>query len=240
MRFHLLPGAIAACAMLHLTTASATTKQSALELDSITITAVEESRDTAAQWGLEPAEWHRYRELMEGPLGTHSPNIDPLSALGIEAKTAEERDRYAELQVRMETARVTKLLAYQNAYDRAYKRLYPDILPVNLVATAPASQASPTAYSARTSVFVTQDCPACIERVKTLLNTQESFDLYLIGSQGDDSRLRHWAAKASITMEQVKSRQVTLNHDAGRWISIGGKGELPAVLNRVAGQWVRQ
>ena len=49
---------------------------------------------------------------MEGPLGIHSPNLDPLSALGIEARSDEERRRYAELQVQIEARRVEKLLAY--------------------------------------------------------------------------------------------------------------------------------
>ena len=39
----------------------------------------------ASEWGLQPQEWARYRELMDGPLGIYSPNLDPLSALGIEA-----------------------------------------------------------------------------------------------------------------------------------------------------------
>ena len=37
----------------------------------------------ASNWGLQPQEWARYRELMDGPLGIYSPNLDPLSALGI-------------------------------------------------------------------------------------------------------------------------------------------------------------
>ena len=41
----------------------------------------------AGDWGLQPQEWARYRELMDGPLGIYSPNLDPLSALGIEART---------------------------------------------------------------------------------------------------------------------------------------------------------
>ena len=33
----------------------------------------------ASDWGLQPQEWARYRELMDGPLGIYSPNLDPLS-----------------------------------------------------------------------------------------------------------------------------------------------------------------
>jgi hypothetical protein len=35
-------------------------------------------------WNLTGTEWARYRELMAGPLGIYSPNLDPLSALDID------------------------------------------------------------------------------------------------------------------------------------------------------------
>ena len=79
-------------------------------------------RPGGSDWGLQPQDG-RYRELMDGPLGIYSPNLDPLSALGIEARTDEERRRYAELQVQIEARRVEKLLAYQRAYDEAWQRL---------------------------------------------------------------------------------------------------------------------
>ena len=40
----------------------------------------------AREWGLHPEEWARYRQLMQGPLGVYSPQLDPLTALGIEAQ----------------------------------------------------------------------------------------------------------------------------------------------------------
>lgn len=47
----------------------------------------------AQDWGLRTDEWTRYRELMQGPLGVYSPSLDPLTALGIEARSDEERRR---------------------------------------------------------------------------------------------------------------------------------------------------
>ena len=196
--------------------------------------------EKASQWGLQNAEWQRYQQLMQGPLGTYSPNIDPLTALGIEARTDEERTRYAELQVQMETARITKLLAYQNTYDAAYKRLYPDMLPVNLVGAQAAPQMSPAKNTDRLAVFVAMNCPGCEVQVKALQRDGQPFDLYLVGSKGSDDSLRSWALKAGIKPDKVRSQQITLNHDGGRWISIGGKGSFPALLRQVNGQWVRQ
>lgn len=194
----------------------------------------------ASQWGLQAAEWQRFKSLMQGPLGTYSPNIDPLTALGIEAKSDEERTRYAELQVQMETARVAKLLAYQNAYDQAYKRLYPDLLPVNLVSQTESPKMSLLNSSGRLAVFVEPGCAACESQVKELQHDGHAFDLYLVGGKGNDGQLRAWALKAGIKPDKVRSRQITLNHDGGRWISIGGSGVFPAVLRQDNGRWIRQ
>lgn len=192
----------------------------------------------ARDWGLQPEEWARYRQLMQGPLGMYSPNLDPLTALGIEARTDQERRRYAELQVQAEARRTEKLLAYQRAYDDAWKRLYPTLQPVVLAdaGNIPATSGAPD----RLAVFVREDCPPCEQRVRQLQTAGTAFDLYIVGSRQDDARIRQWAAKVGIDPAKVRARTITLNHDAGRWLSIGEQGELPAVVREVDGQWRRQ
>lgn len=199
--------------------------------------------ELARDWGLEHQEWARYRRLMQGPLGIYSPALDPLSALGIEAQTNEERAHYADLQVRMEARRVEKLLAYQRAYDAAWKRAYPGLSPIQ-PASAPtietARTSRPEAPEGRTAVFVKENCPACAARVKELQAAGRAFDLYLVGSRHEDARIRNWAGQAGIDPAKVRARTITLNHDEGRWLSIGGHGELPAVLRYIDGEWQRE
>ena len=192
----------------------------------------------ARDWGLRPEEWARYRQLMQGPLGIYSPNLDPLTALGIDARSDEERNRYAELQVQAESRRVGKTLAYQRAYDAAWQRLFPGQQRVNL----PGAQApgSGNKGSGRLAVFVKADCPPCEQRVRQLQAAGTAFDLYMVGSRQDDARIRQWAVQAGIDRARVRGRTITLNHDAGRWLSLGLPGELPAVVREVNGQWQRQ
>lgn len=192
----------------------------------------------ARDWGLRAEEWARYRQLMQGPLGVYSPNLDPLTALGIEARTDQERRRYAELQVRAEARRTEKLLAYQRAYDDAWKRLYPTLQPVVLDGAGGVAAAS--GASDRLAVFIKEDCPPCEQRVRQLQAAGTSFDLYMVGSRQDDTRIRQWATQVGIDPDKVRARTITLNHDAGRWLSIGVQGELPAVVREVGGQWRRQ
>lgn len=199
--------------------------------------------ELAREWGLTPQEWRRYQALMDGPRGIYSPGLDPLTALGIEAKSAEERRRYAELQVRAERQRVDKELAYQLAYDQAFARLYPNekIIQISSNPTSPASTTQPVLKSdGRLAIFVQDNCTACIARLKDLQAQKQAFDLYFVGSQGDDEKIRRWAILAGVEPTSVRSRQITLNHDAGRWLGLGLGGELPAVVREVNGQWQRQ
>lgn len=192
----------------------------------------------ARDWGLQPQEWARYQELMEGPLGIHSPNLDPLSALGIEARSDEERRRYAEMQVQVEARRVEKLLAYQRAYDEAWQRLHPGAQRVNLPDDGPSTAS--TGGSGRTAVFVKDGCIACDQRVQRLQTSGAEFDVYVVGSRQNDAHIRDWAKRAQIDPARVRSGTITLNHDGGRWLSLGLPGDLPAVVRQVNGQWQPQ
>lgn len=192
----------------------------------------------ARDWGLRPEEWTRYRQLMQGPLGVYSPNLDPLTTLGIEARSDEERKHYAELQVQVEARRVNKTLAYQRAYDAAWERLYPGQQRVNLPGAQTLSAGN--SGSGRLAVFVRADCAPCDQRVRQLQTAGTAFDVYMVGSRQDDAHIRQWATLAGIDPGRVRARTITLNHDAGRWLSLGVPGELPAVVRELNGRWQRQ
>lgn len=202
-----------------------------------------EDERLAREWGLTSEEWRRYSELMRGPLGIYSPNLDPLTALGIEARSAAERRHFAQLQVQAEGKRAEKTLAYQRAYDEAWREIYPGLRPVlaaeGAQTDAPRSSAATPDGSGRLAVFVKDNCPACDERVRQLQAANRPFDIYMVGSQHDDKRIRQWAARAGIDPSKVLAHVVTLNHDEGRWLSLGGTGALPAVVSEVDGQWRR-
>ncbi|WP_397458531.1 TIGR03759 family integrating conjugative element protein [Pseudomonas asplenii] len=196
-------------------------------------------QDWAEDWGLRAEEWLRYRQLQQGPLGLYSPHLDPLTALGIEARSDEERRRYAELQVRAESTRVIKELAYQRAYDLAWKRLYPGLRPVDLLESR--NPSSLVLHSQdRLALFVRDNCWACNRQVRKLQAEGVEFDVYMIGSGNDDARLQRWAKQVALDPLRVREGRVTLNHDAGRWSRLGVSGDLPALVREVDGQWQRQ
>ncbi|HCE5828578.1 TPA: TIGR03759 family integrating conjugative element protein [Pseudomonas aeruginosa] len=227
---------------------SAATAQNARTATSPVVPSQEQSAITAnsdeqnaRDWGLRPEEWTRYREVMRGPLGIFSPNLDPLTALGIEARSDDERRRYAELQVQVEAHRVEKTLAYQRAYDAAWQRLHPGMQRVNLPGANIASSTSAASSDAhRMAVFVKDECAPCGQLVQQLQVSGTEFDLYMVGSRQDDARIRDWAKRARIDPSRVRNGSITLNHDAGRWLSLGLQGDLPAVVRQVGDQWQRQ
>jgi len=198
--------------------------------------------DGGNEWGLNPQEWLRYQQLMQGQRGIYSPGLDPLTALGIEARSAEERRRYAELQVRAERQRVDKELAYQRAYDQAFARLYPEekVIQIASPQSSPATARSVLKSDGRLAVFVEENCSACVVQVQDLQTKKQSFDLYFVGGQGDDERIRRWAILAGVDPAGVRSRRITLNHDDGKWLDLRLGGELPAIVREVNGKWQRQ
>lgn len=221
--------------------AAAQDRASALIPSQDRTTAIEHNDEQRAQdWGLRVEEWARYRELMQGPLGVYSPSLDPLTALGIEARSDEEQRRYAELQVQVEARRVEKLLTYQRAYDAAWRRLHGDMPRVILPDAGPAHSPATAATSDRLAVFVKEACAACEQTVQRLQAAGTEFDLYFVGSHNDDAHLRAWAHRTDIDPAKVNSRAITLNHDGGRWLLLALPGELPAVVRQVNGQWQRQ
>ncbi|EJN17844.1 integrating conjugative element protein, PFL_4693 family [Pseudomonas sp. GM79] len=192
--------------------------------------------EQAASWGLTEQEWTRFEQIQAGPRGFWSPNLDPLTALGVEAQTDQERQRYAELQVALEAKRAERELAYQNAYTAAWAKLFPGLLPIQGMASpAPAN----SAVALRQALFVEDHCPACTAEAQRLQSSDTAFDIYLVGSQGEDERVRRWARQADIDPVMVQRRKITLNHDRGRWFSLGAPAPLPATFQQVNGQWQR-
>ncbi|WP_371920912.1 TIGR03759 family integrating conjugative element protein [Pseudomonas sp. RV120224-01c] len=188
----------------------------------------------AKAWGLTDDEWATFERLQTGPRRYWSPQLDPLTTLGVEANSEQERQRYAELQVRLEARRAERELAYQKAYSAAWARLFPGLQPVQGM-----SDDTGSLSSSRTALFVEEHCAACVTTVQQWLQAGERLDVYLVGSQGNDARLRSWAQSAGVTAAQVSGGQVTLNHDRGRWFALGASRPLPARYQQVDGKWQR-
>ena len=205
------------------------------EADPTQVQLTEAEQRQAQEWNLSDAEWQHYKAAKAGPRGIWSPNLDPLTTLGISAKNDQERKRYAELLVRQERQRVESEIAFQKAYDEAFAKLTPNLLPV---AGASTPQAKTTGSDARLTVFVSDQCAPCNSTVERMLKQGTALDIYMVGSKGDDAKIRTWAKSMGISAQKVRARELTLNHDNGRWFDLAGLGGvLPGVYRLEAGQW---
>lgn len=193
----------------------------------------EKLKQKAGQWGLSGEDYQRYQQLMDGPRGIQSPGLDPLSTLGIEARTPAERREYAEKWVRAEYARTEKEMAFQREVNAAWKRLYPDALPVSMGKDAGLAHDT----GGRLALFVREkDCATCDARLNAILTSDRPVDIYLVDSQSNDATLRAWAKAHHIPADKVRARQITLNHDGGRWMRFGN-GLMPVVLQQGKDGW---
>lgn len=192
-----------------------------------------------SEWGLTEQDWTRYEALKNGPQGVWSPNLDPLTMLGIEARSESERNRYAELLARKEFERNEKILAFQLAYDQAFTRLYPNILPFRVDENGQVS-AAPTSNN-RIIYFTRSDCEKCVDDLKKLFTHagNNPVDIYLVDSEQSDEKIRKWAMDNQIDVGKVRSRQITLNHDKGMWLK-NANGKIPVAFRIVGGtEWQR-
>ena len=200
-------------------------------------------------WGLKRKDWTAYQSLMQGHRGILSPNLDPITALGVEADTQAERRRLAEIHVQFEHQRVVKELAFQRAVDQAWKRLFPQgqLIDTNKLAQAqiPRVEQTMAQQKGRLLFFTTvKACSACDSALDLLLaqvsEQGRQLDIY-IDSAKTDAQIRAWAKTHTIPPQQVRSRNITLNHDKGKLAMISQfTGQVPYVAVKVGSNRYQQ
>jgi integrating conjugative element protein (TIGR03759 family) len=193
----------------------------------------------ARAWGLSATEWQRYQQLMQGIRGSVSPaTISPIEVLGIHARDGDERRRYAESWARTLHEDVDRILAFQRAYDDAGKHLYPNE-PLIDIARLPGKTEKSNTFQANDRVlfFTRAECPACevvFSALLTRISELAGIDIYLTDvAPGDDEAVRDWASSHTIDPQWVRSRRITLNHDAGALAKLTDRqGGAPTLLRR--------
>ena len=193
----------------------------------------------ARLWDLSETEWQRYKQLMQGIRGSVSPStISPIEVLGIHARDEAERQRYAEAWARAMYEDVGRILAFQRAYDAAGKRLYPNQLLIDVDRLpGQVGETSPLQSTDRLLFFARPECPACdllMGKLLKRIDEVSGIDIYLTDiDPGDDAAVRAWASRYQVDPEWVRSRRITLNHDAGALDKLtSGQGKVPYILHR--------
>ena len=184
-----------------------------------------DSDDMAHAWGLTKQEWRDYLRIKQGPRGYWSPDLDPLTTLGIHANTEAKRRKYARLLAQLEKTRIEQELAFQRVFREEFRTLYPalDVVDRDRIRQrlVERHQRGPTFQAGdRALAFVGLECPQClslsgllIERTKTLPHF--AVDFYIVGTGVSDTAIRQWATQVGIPKKLVDQGRITLNSDQG-------------------------
>ena len=173
----------------------------------------EAASKAALIWGLDRQEWRKYEAIMMGKRGIWSPEIDPITALGIHATSEAERNYYADLYVKTEFVRVEGELAFQRAVDAAWKRNY-SATP-RLASYQRSVSGKPII---RYGIVVKDSCDLCAKAVQEYIGLLTNsahlsgIDIYIADSGGDEAKLRRWVENNQIAIDQIQQGKVTINH----------------------------
>ena len=176
-------------------------------------------------WNISTADWIRYEQIMQGEGQYLWKDLDPITVLGLNARSASERNRYAEKLAKLEFANAQKVILLDRAYNKAFHELYgklPVVDPSKLnIGSAKASLLSVPKASVKTEfgdryiAFVNTQCSTCNRMVEQVLGSLQlgvSLDIHF----KKDSRqaITQWANKQGISAESVEVGTVTLNPDS--------------------------
>ena len=176
-------------------------------------------------WNISTDDWIRYEQIMQGEGQYLWKDLDPITVLGLNARSASERNRYAEKLAKLEFTNAQKVILLDRAYNKAFHELYgklPVVDPSKLnIGRAKASLLSVPKTSVKTEfgdryiAFVNTQCSSCNRMVEQVLGSLQlgvSLDIHF----KKDSRqaITQWANKQGISAESVEVGTVTLNPDS--------------------------
>ncbi len=179
--------------------------------------------EQASRWGLTLEDWAKYQSLMMGPRGTWSPNLDPVTALGVHADSDAERRRYAEILVRLERERTLRELSFEKVVQEVKRELFPNdpLLDHEKLKALIETRTREPPYRAgdRLLLFVNLECEPCDRLARHLAAEVQSLpglqlDVYAVGRLRDED-LQAWAARLKLPEALVNQGRLTLNHDGG-------------------------
>lgn len=174
----------------------------------------EEEKSLAKQWMLKDTDWVKYKRIMEGPRGTWSPGLDPLTALGVMETDQEERERYAEIWIKVETRRSELEIAFEVERRAAGKRIHKNQSIVNNVAWKKEWQEKRTEIKKIVNLFIDvscmEECFIFYSGLRSSISHNSRMDIYFNeGASSEDIGI--WARFMKIDTSEVSARKITLN-----------------------------
>lgn len=185
-------------------------------------------------WGLTETEWAEYRQIMQGPRGTWTPNISPISVMGLNAASESERTRYAKIAARQDWQRLINERAWHLAYKSAKEEYFgQQISMIDVESTAIEHIDS----SSKLVMFTDDNClNVCQKTLEQVVQSKARLDIYFIGKI-ERADIIQWASTYSVPPKLVNDAGlITLNIDRGLFKAMSPNNtNLPQVYLRDPG-----
>lgn len=197
-------------------------------------TLTDQERSLAKDWLLTEEDWIKYKEIMAGPRGIWSPGLDPITALGVSETDPLERQRYAEIWMKMEVRRTELELAFERARAEAGQRMFPAALAIDNRHWIEDYNKKRFTRTKRILFFTrtdcVEDCKDFYQEVRGSVDNRTRLDIYLTDTESRED-VSTWAKSLSIDPAEVKQKIVTLNFDKGVSSKVGIRtDELPKAM----------
>lgn len=170
-------------------------------------------------WGLNESDWKDYQQIMEGPRGLWSPDLDPITTLGIEAKSETKQQHYALLYTKQFDERVRKETRFQATLNAVRAQYYSSDKQSTV-------QGNPKAHIYALYIPAGECVDACIDRLNRALSLVNADDvqlhIYLAGA-ANIQIIRDWIRAHSIPPHQIANHQVQVHNDNGNYKGIKKK-----------------
>ena len=180
----------------------------------------EKDKHEAEVWQLTEAEEKRYIQLMQnkGHIYYNGLHLTPVDILGLNARSDDERDHFAELAAKLEAQKVAKNIAWNNAFHAAYKRLFDGVAVVGDFDPSPYSPYNQNPVTLQDGdnlyLFVQEDDPLktiLITLTKLLYKTPKArLHIMLVALADEPTSL--WANQHQISPSLLANQQITITH----------------------------
>ena len=182
-------------------------------------------------WGLTETEWAEYEKIMQGPRGTWTPNISPVSVLGLNADSELERTRYAKIAARQDWQRLMNERAWHLAYKSAKEEYFGQQISMIDVESASIEHID---SESKLVMFTDDSCiQVCQKTLEQVIQSKARLDVYFIGKI-ERADIIQWASTHSVPPELVNDAGlITLNIDRGLFEAMSpNNANLPQVYLR--------
>jgi len=172
-------------------------------------------------WNITQQEWNRYQSIMRTTGKYFWKNMDPVTVLGLNARSREERNRYAKLLAIQEHKKVKAEILLSRAFHTQSMKLYGhkiiDLSKLGLpLQNTSVTDTNKAHFGDRYILFINTHCTECdalVKNVRDNMGIGVSLDLEF---KNDTRReIVAWARKQNITPSVVRSKRITLNPESG-------------------------